>query len=135
MNRCAQLSLALALAGTLAALAPAPAAAQGVVKRNFPQAALRGKISFGTPPAITLNGNAAHMATGYRVHGLNNLLMMSGQLVGGTFVVDYTTDMQGQVFEVWLLSAAEVANKPWPRTPAETAAWTFDPVAQTWTKP
>jgi hypothetical protein len=134
MNRCAQLSLALALAGTLAALAPAPAAAQ-TVQRNFPQTALRGKIGFGTPPVITINGNVAHMATGYRIHGLNNLLVMSAQLVGSSFVVDYTTDLNGQVFEVWLLSAAEAAHKPWPRTAAEAAAWTFDPIAQTWTKP
>jgi len=134
MNRCAQLSLALALAGTLAALAPAPAAAQ-TVQRNFPQTALRGKIVFGTPPVITINGNVAHMATGYRIHGLNNLLVMSTQLVGNSFVVDYTVDLQGQVYEVWLLSAAEAANKPWPRTTAEAAAWTFDPIAQTWTKP
>jgi len=134
MNRCAQLSLALALAGTLAARAPAPAAAQ-TVQRNFPQTALRGKIVFGTPPVITINGNVAHMATGYRIHGLNNLLVMSTQLVGNSFVVDYTVDLQGQVYEVWLLSAAEAANKPWPRTTAEAAAWTFDPIAQTWTKP
>ena len=134
MNRCAQLSFALALAGTLAALAPAPAAAQ-TVHRNFPQTALRGKIVFGTPPVITINGNVAHMATGYRIHGLNNLLVMSAQLVGSAFVIDYTTDLNGQVFEVWLLSDAEAANKPWPRTPAEAAAWTFDPIAQTWTKP
>ena len=134
MNRCAQLSLALALAGTLAALAPAPAAGQ-TVQRNFPQTALRGKIVFGTPPVITINGNVAHMATGYRIHGLNNLLVMSTQLVGNSFVVDYTVDLQGQVYEVWLLSAAEAANKPWPRTTAEAAAWTFDPIAQTWTKP
>jgi hypothetical protein len=134
MNRCAQLSLALALAGTLAALAPAPAAAQ-TVQRNFPQTALRGKIVFGTPPVITINGNVAHMATGYRIHGLNNLLVMSAQLIGNSFVVDYTVDLQDQVYEVWLLSAAEAANKPWPRTKAEAAAWTFDPIAQTWTKP
>jgi len=25
--------------------------------------------------------------------------------------------------------------KPWPWTTAEAAAWTFDPIAQTWTKP
>jgi hypothetical protein len=134
MNRCAQLSLALALAGTLAALALAPASAQ-TVQRNFPPTALRGKIVFGTPPVITINGNVAHMATGYRIHGLNNLLVMSSQLIGNSFVVDYTVDLQEQVYEVWLLSAAEAAKKPWPRTQAEAAAWTFDPIAQTWTKP
>lgn len=135
MNRCAQLSLALALAGTLAALAPAPAAAQGVIQRNFPQTALRGQIVFGTPPVITMNGSVTHLAMGYRVHGLNNLLVMTAQLVGSSFVVDYTIDLNGQVHEVWLLSAAEAAKSPWPASPADAAAWTFDPIGQAWTKP
>jgi hypothetical protein len=134
MNRCAQLSIALALAGTLAALAPAPAAAQ-TVHRNFPQNALRGKIVFGTPPVITMNGNVTHLATGYRIHGLNNLLVMSAQLVGASFTVDYTIDLNGQVYEIWLLSEAEAAKTPWPASKADAAAWTFDPIAQTWTKP
>jgi hypothetical protein len=127
MNRCAQLSLALALA-------LAPASAQ-TVQRNFPQNALRGKIVFGTPPVITMNGNVTHLATGYRIHGLNNLLVMSAQLVGASFTVDYTVDLNGQVYEIWLLSATEAAKTPWPASKADAAAWTFDPIAQTWTKP
>ncbi len=134
MNRCAQLSLALALAGTLAALAPQPASAQ-VIQRNFPQNALRGQIVFGTPPIITLNGNVTHLPSGYRIHGLNNLLVMTAPLVGGSFVVDYTLDLNGQVHEVWMLSAAEAAKTPWPATPADAAAWKFDLIGQTWTKP
>ena len=136
MNRCAQLSLALALAGTLAALAPAPAAAQDgqSLRRNFPQTALRGGIVFGTPPAILLNGVSRHTAPGVRIHGLDNLIMMSGQLVGSKAIVDYTTDPQGWVKEIWILSAFEQA-KLWPTTTGDAAAWTFDPIAQTWTKP
>ena len=132
MNRCAKFSLAAALAATLCALAPASAQA---MQRNFPQTALRGKIAFGAPPAIQLNGNAATLAAGARIHGVDNLLVLSGQLVGSQAVVDYTTDLAGQVFEVWILTAAEAANKPWPETAAEAAAWTFSPFAQTWTKP
>ena len=135
MNRCAQLSLALALAGTFAAFAPAPAAAQGTLQRNFPPTALRGSIAFGTPPAITLNGNAAVLAPAARIHGFNNLLVMSGALVNTNATVDYTTDLQGNVYEIWLLTATESAKQPWPTTPAQAAAWTFDPVAQAWTKP
>lgn len=134
MNRCAQLFLSLALAGTLAALAPVPAAAQGTVQRNFPQAALRGKIVFGVPPVITMNGVLTRLAAGYRIHGQNNLLVMSAQLDGATATVDYTTDVEGHVLEVWILTATEAA-KSWPTTRADAAAWTFDPVAQTWTKP
>ena len=136
MNRCAQLSLALALAGTLAALAPAPAAAQDgqSIQRHFPQTALRGGIVFGTPPAILLNGVNTQTAPSVRIRGLDNLIMMSGQLVGARAVVDYTTDIQGAVKEIWILSAAEQARL-WPTTPADAAAWSFDPIAQTWTKP
>jgi hypothetical protein len=136
MNRCAPplLALALTLAGALVTLAPASADAQ-TVQRNFPKTALRGKITFGVPPAIALNGSPMHMASGYRIHGLDNLLVMSAQLINGTYSVDYTVDMGGQVYEIWLLAPSEVAKSPWPNTAEQAAAWTFDPVAQVWTKP
>jgi hypothetical protein len=136
MNRCAQLSLPLALAGLLAALAPAPAAAQDgqALRRNFPQNALRGGIVFGTPPAILLNGVNTQTAASVRIHGLDNLIMMSGQLVGARAVVDYTIDLQGAIKEIWILSAIERARL-WPTTAADAAAWAFDPIAQTWIEP
>ena len=125
-----------AQAAALAALQSSQATVDGQsIQRNFPQRALRGKIVFGTPPFIQLDGNVTQMAAAYRVHGYNNLVLMSGQLVGVEGAVDYALDVNGQVYEVWLLTPAEAAKKPWPRTPAEAAAWTFDPVAQTWTKP
>ena len=146
MNRCAFLAAALALAtpahaaqavvGPTLATPPTATPTDGQsIRRLFPQNALRGVILFGAPPAIQLNGATGKLASGYRIHGLNNLLLMSAQLTGMQFTVDYTTDVQGQVFEVWLLSNNEIANLPWPTTTAQAAAWTFDPVAQTWTKP
>ena len=127
-------------AAQAAALAAAQSAQQAAtdgqsLQRHFPQKALRGKILFGTPPFVQLDGNAMQMAAAYRVHGYNNLLLTSGQLVGVKADIDYTVDLNGQPFEIWLLTPAEVANKPWPWTTAEAAAWTFDPIAQTWTKP
>jgi hypothetical protein len=86
------------------------------------------------PPAILLNGVNTATAPTVRIHGLDNLIMMSGQLVGARAVVDYTTDMQGAIKEIWILSAIEQA-KLWPTTAADAAAWSFDPIAQTWTKP
>jgi len=132
MKRCAPLVLALAAA----ALAPMTASAQDnqARQRNFPQNALRGTILFGNPPAIQLNGDATSMAAGYRIHGPDNLIVMSSQLVGFKGAVDYTTDVQGQVSEVWLLTPAESARL-WPTTPAQAAAWSFEPATQTWTKP
>ncbi len=125
-----------AQAAALASLQSSQATVDGQsIQRNFPQRALRGTIVFGTPPFIQLDGNATQMAAAYRVHGYNNLLLMSGQLVGVEGDVDFALDVSGQVYEVWLLTPAEAAKKPWPHTPAQAAAWTFDPIAQTWTKP
>ena len=109
-----------------------PAAAQ--LQRNFPQNALRGEIAIGNPPEISLNGTATRLAPGARIRNQNNLLEMSAALVGNRFVVHYTTDLSGLVKDVWILRPEELANKPWPITTEEAARWSFDPVAQTWTK-
>jgi hypothetical protein len=126
MIRCAS-TVALALALAL------PAAAQ--VQRNFTNKALRGNIVFGTPPEVTLNGKPARLAPGARIRDANNLLLMSGTLVGGKAVVNYTTELEGMLLEVWILSPAEAARKPWPSTEREAQTWQFNFDAQTWSKP
>jgi len=126
MLRCASIfALALALA--------LPAVAQ--VQRNFSNKALRGTVVFGTPPEVTLNGKPARLAPGARIRDQNNLLLMSSSLVGGKAVVNYTTELEGMVLDVWILSPAEAARKPWPVTLKEAQTWAFDDNAQAWTKP
>jgi len=56
-------------------------------------------------------------------------------LQGQKRLVHYTRFADGQLREVWLLTPAEAAVQPWPHTPAEAAAWRFDPLAQRWAKP
>jgi hypothetical protein len=73
------------------------------------------------------------MAPGARIHGLDNMLVMSGTLIGQTFAADYTLESNGMLFEVWILRPEEIDVQPWPRTPQQAAAWRFDPVAQVWT--
>jgi hypothetical protein len=126
MLRCAS-TLALALSLAL------PATAQ--VQRNFSNKALRGTIVFGAPPEVTLNGKPARLAPGARIRDANNLVLMSGTLVGGKAVVNYTTELQGMLLEVWILSPAEAARRPWPATEKEAQAWQFNFDTQTWTKP
>jgi hypothetical protein len=63
------------------------------------------------------------------------MLMLQGQLAGVRATVHYTTDLAGELLDVWLLTPAELARRPWPSTPAQAAAWRFDPVAQTWSRP
>jgi len=128
MTRCvATLSLALALVG-------GGASAQ-TVQRNFPATALRGEIAFGQPPELTVNGVPARLAPAARIRGRNNLIVMSGALVGQKAIVNYVLDPLGLVLDVWILTDAERAKQPWPTTPKEAQSWSFDPVAQVWKKP
>jgi hypothetical protein len=122
--------LAVALA---CAAAAAPAVAQ--VQRVFPASALRGEIVFGQPPEIELNGGPARLAPGARIRNEQNMLELSGGLAGRRAVVHYTVEASsGLLMDVWLLRPDEAARRPWPRTADEAARWTFDPVAQTWSR-
>ena len=126
MYRCFAIALSLAALHT---------AAPAQVQRNFPPTALRGEIVVLAPPEITLNGAAARLSPGSRIRGQDNMLLMSGAIVGRKLAVNYTTDLTGSVHDVWVLRPEEVRMRPWPRTPAEAATWSFDPVAQTWSRP
>jgi hypothetical protein len=110
----------------------APAAAQ--VKRNFPANALRGEIVVEQPPIISLNGQATRLTPGARIRGQNNMLQMSGALVGIPLLVHYTLDKEGLVHDVWILTDEERAKSPWPTTPQQAQTWAFDPAAQVWSR-
>jgi hypothetical protein len=124
MNRCV-LALLIALVAAL------PAHAQRVFERN----ALRGELQLTAPPEALLNGQPARLSPGARIRNPQNMLVLSGTLLGQKLVVNYTVDGFGLVHDVWVLSEAEAARLPWPRTPAEAAAWSFDPTLQRWSKP
>lgn len=145
MNRCAPLAQAPRRA-VLRALAIStlslplwsgllPSDAQAQVQRNFPAKALRGEVTFGEPPKAQLNRQATQLAPGARIRDTNNMMVVSGSLVGQRLVVNYTLDSLGQLHEIWILREEETRRLPWPRTTAEAQSWVFDPVAQTWTKP
>lgn len=119
---------------TATLMAATPFVAQAQVQRNFPQNALRGQLVVTNPPEITLNGKAARLSPGSRIKGQDNMIVMSGAAVGQKLAVNYTLDQYGLVSDVWILRKEEIA-KTWPMTAIEAAQWSFDPVAQTWTKP
>lgn len=129
MFRCALLATACAVVVT----ASLPAAAQA--PRNFPASALRGEIAVTQPPELALNGQPARLAPGARIRGPNNLLVMSGALVGQRVLVHYTRDPGGNLLDVWILTPAELARRPWPATPQQAAAWAFNPDTQVWSAP
>jgi len=116
-----------------AAVCALPAVAQ--MPRNFPANALRGSFVVTQPPNVLINGQPARLAPGSRIRGANNLIALSGTLVGQRYIANYTIDVSGLVMDVWLLTPKEAANRPWPTTPQEAAAWQFNPYLQTWTKP
>ena len=113
MNRChavifsCTLSLGLVVVGL--ALSPPASAQQGV--RQFPPAAKRGTLAVTTPPDVLINGTPERLAPGVRIRGVTNTLVMSGSLVGQTYIVSYVRENQGLIQEVWLLTQAEVAEK------------------------
>jgi hypothetical protein len=125
--------LRFASALTVVAFVVAPAAAQ--VQRAFPQNALRGAIVIGVAPDILLNDERARLAPGARIRDQNNMMVVTGALTGGKYLVNYSVDIAGLVKEVWILRPEEASVQPWPTTPAQAEAWTFDPGAQVWIKP
>jgi hypothetical protein len=119
-------------ATSLAIALIAPSAAQ--LQRQFPQAALRGQISFRQPPLLTLNDEPKQLAPGARIRAANNMIVLSGSLLGSTLAVHYTLDADGQLRDVWILRADELANVPWPSNALEAASWVFDSAAQRWAR-
>lgn len=129
MPRCTHLAAAALCVAALCS----PAAAQ--LQRPFPASALRGELRFEQPPQVSLNDRPARLAPGARIRGADNLLQLSGTLAGQTHLVHYTVDPYGLLLDVWLLTDAERARKPWPASAEQAAAWRFDAAAQSWSKP
>jgi len=129
MIRCAIVSIFLG--ASLLGMADLAAAAP----RNFPATALRGEIVVTQPPQMLLNKSPARLAPGARIRGADQMMLLSGTLVGQRLMVHYTLDTVGQVLDVWVLTPEEFARRPWPQTPQQAASWSFNPDSQTWSRP
>ena len=119
----------------LAALAAATSPVDAQVQRNFPATALRGELRVMQPPEALLNKRPVRLAPGSRIRGADNMLVMSGAVAGAPLLVHYTLDTNGLVLDVWVLTPAEAARKPWPVTPEQAQTWRFNADTQTWTRP
>ncbi|MDH4059632.1 MAG: hypothetical protein OEU94_02340 [Aquincola sp.] len=124
MTRCA-----LALMAALAIALPAHA------QRVFERDALRGELVVTAPPLALLNGKPARLAPGARIRNAQNLLQLTGSILEQKLLVHYTVDGFGQLQNVWILTEAEAAKRPWPTTVEEATRWSFDPTRQVWVKP
>ncbi|HEY0200761.1 MAG TPA: hypothetical protein VGC24_03610 [Burkholderiaceae bacterium] len=79
--------------------------------RDFPAAVLRGTLMVTQPPAIMLDGEPDRLSPGARIYGTNNLMVLSSTIADQSLVVNYLRDTSGLVHQVWLLTAAEAAQK------------------------
>jgi hypothetical protein len=116
MNRCLTaplrrfLPLLAATLASLCGLQPLSSAAQLSV-RPFPDAALRGLLEVTSPPEVLINGIPARLSPGARIKNTNNLILMSGTLVGQRVLVNYVRDTQGMLHDVWILNETEALEK------------------------
>jgi hypothetical protein len=79
--------------------------------RPFPPAAQRGVMVITQPPELLLNDKADRLSPGARIHGTDNMLVMSGSIIGQKLRVNFVREPGGMVNEVWILSEAEAALK------------------------
>jgi hypothetical protein len=111
MNRCTtsplftRRALSLVLAGLLLGSTSIASAQQSV--RTFPPNALRGTLQVTNPPELLLDGKAERLSPGARIRGANNMLVMSGAIVGQSLVVAYVRNPLGQLHDIWILNATE----------------------------
>jgi hypothetical protein len=101
----------------LAALMAVPALA---FERPFPPAALRGKMTPGYAPDVTIDGKPRQLSPSSRIFNQDNMIEMPAALRGSNIVVNYTVDGAGDIDRIWILTADEAALKV--RTAAEVAA-------------
>jgi hypothetical protein len=114
MNRCprtlAGLPLALCLALTGLSLSfPTAALSQGI-KREAPKDVVLGQMVVTQPPVITMDGKPDRLSPGSRIRDLNNMLVLSGGIVGKVLPVVYRRDAAGLVHEAWILTPDEYSK-------------------------
>ncbi len=119
-RRTAALALlaALALGAGLSTL-PAPALAQDAAQqaapaslRNFPEAALRGKLVVTGMYDARLNGKPIRMAPGVRLFSPQNSLVQTHTVLEKTLTVNYVLEgSTGMLLTAWILNKDEAAQK------------------------
>jgi hypothetical protein len=80
--------------------------------RNFPEKAVRGEIKSHSYPYVKIGARTLRLAPGGRIFNRQNLIIMPASLQSQTAQIMYTTDMNGDLSRVWLLTAEEAARYP-----------------------
>jgi len=80
--------------------------AQTVI-REAPKDVKPGRLVVTAPPIITLDGKPDRLSPGSRIRDTNNMLLLSGSVVGQSLPVVYRREPSGMVHEVWVLTPEE----------------------------
>ena len=88
------------------AMLAGPSFGQGM-QRSAPKDVVTGQLVVTAPPEVTMNGKPDRLSPGARIRDLNNMLVLSGGIVGQQIPVVYRRDGAGLVHEVWILTPAE----------------------------
>jgi hypothetical protein len=107
MKRCISKSLAPMLALAIGLTALSGSALAQFSMRPFPPSTLRGAMTVTQPPELVMNGKGERLSPGARIHGANNMLVMSGSIVGQNLLVNFVRESNGLVHEVWILTEDE----------------------------
>jgi hypothetical protein len=109
MNRCTKSRARSAFGAFLAGLFlmfAITASAQGI-RREAPKDVVLGKLVVTAPPEVTLDGKPDRLSPGSRIRDLNNMLVLSGGIVGQNLPVVYRRDSAGLIHEAWILTEDE----------------------------
>jgi hypothetical protein len=90
----------------LAQLAPGPAAAQQTRPVALPANATYGEMKAFRYPEAQIDKRMLRLAPGARVYNTQNLILMPGSVPSQAPVL-YRLDIQGQIAQMWLLTADE----------------------------
>jgi hypothetical protein len=91
--------------------------AQETVGRPFPPNAVRGILSITQPPDVLMDGKPDRLSPGARIRGANNMLVLSGTLMGQALRVNYTREPNGSIHQVWVLTDREAQRPAAARQP------------------
>lgn len=104
----------LAALGLLACAGPALAqlSAFSGSRRQFPEAALRGRLTIDTPGQALVNGERRlHLAPGFRLFSPQNSLVMPHTVLGQNLTVNYLVEPStGYLLTAWVLTPEETAQ-------------------------
>lgn len=84
--------------------------------RIFPANIRYGIVNDVTPATATIDSVSFHRAAGLRIMNERNMLIFLHQLPVKTKVA-YQIDLRGELFQVWILTPAEMAGKQIGPTP------------------